>query len=289
MADHPLRRRIADVLDLAPDASAIECDGSWFTYGDLATLARRIEAVVGDRGQVGMVLRNRPAHIAAFLGVLLAGGTVVVINPSRGDDRTTADIAALDLPVIIGGTDDLAKVVGGQSGSTVVSISTLDAEPDLLNTGDGRNDARPDVAVRMLTSGTTGPPKRIDLTYDMLAHSVMGPAPERSPAPTEVRSGVAIVNAPLVHIGGVFRVLQCLDRGKAFRAARSFRPRQVGRRRAQASTTHGVPCARRTADGVALRPSPRGPRRASAPSPRAPHRCRQTMPTHSRTSSEFPC
>ena len=239
MADHPLRRRIADVLDLAPDASAIECDGSWFTYGDLATLARRIEAVVGDRGQVGMVLRNRPAHIAAFLGVLLAGGTVVVINPSRGDDRTTADIAALDLPVIIGGTDDLAKVVGGQSGSTVVSISTLDAEPELLNTGDGRNDARPDVAVRMLTSGTTGPPKRIDLTYDMLAHSVMGPAPEKSPAPTEVRSGVAIVNAPLVHIGGVFRVLQCLTEARPFAlldrfdldrwadAVRRHRPRTV--------------------------------------------------------------
>ena len=216
MADHPLRRRIADVLDLAPDASAIECDGSWSTYGDLAALARRIEAVVGDRGQVGMVLRNRPAHIAAFLGVLLAGGSVVVINPSRGDDRTTADIAALDLPVIIGGTDDLARVVGEQSESTVVSISTPDSEPELLNVGDGRNDVRPDVAVRMLTSGTTGPPKRIDLTYDMLAHSVMGPAPEKSPTPTEVRGGVAIVNAPLVHIGGVFRVLQCLTEARPF-------------------------------------------------------------------------
>ena len=40
------------------------------------------------RGQVGILLRNRPAHVAAFLGVLLGGGTVVVINPSRGDDRT---------------------------------------------------------------------------------------------------------------------------------------------------------------------------------------------------------
>ena len=39
--------------------------------------------------------------------------------------------------------------------------------------------ARPGVAVRMLTSGTTGPPKRIDLTYDMLAHSVIGPEPDR--------------------------------------------------------------------------------------------------------------
>jgi long-chain acyl-CoA synthetase len=239
MADHPLRKRIAAVLDLAPDAAAIECDGSWFTYGDLATLARPIEAIVKGRGQVGIVLRNRPAHIAAFLGVLLAGGTVVVINPSRGDDRTTADVAALDLPVIIGATDDLAKLVDAESGSTVVSISTLDSEPDLLKTGDGRNDPRPDVAVRMLTSGTTGPPKRIDLTYDMLAYSVMGPAPETSPAPTEVRNGIAIVNAPLVHIGGVFRVLQCLVEARPFalldrfdldrwaEAVRRHRPRAV--------------------------------------------------------------
>ncbi len=39
----------------------------------------------------------------------------------------------------------------------------------------------------MLTSGTTGPPKRIDLTYDMLARSVIGPEPDRSPPPTELR------------------------------------------------------------------------------------------------------
>ena len=58
-----------------------------------------------------MLLRNRPAHVAALLGVLLGGGTVVVINPSRGDDRTSADIAALDLPVIIGEPDDLATLV----------------------------------------------------------------------------------------------------------------------------------------------------------------------------------
>jgi long-chain acyl-CoA synthetase len=63
----------------------------------------------------------------------------------------------------------------------------------------------------MLTSGTTGPPKRIDLTYDMLARSVI-----TSSAPTELRRGVAIVNAPLVHIGGVFRVLQCVCEARPF-------------------------------------------------------------------------
>ena len=239
MTEHPLRQRIAAVLDLSPDASAIEYEGGWFTYGGVATLARRIETLVDGRGQVGMLLRNRPADIAAFLGVLLAGGSVVVINPSRGDDRTEGDVAALELPVIIGHEDDLAKLVDTKSISTAVSISGLDAEPRVLKTGDGHHDERPTVAVRMLTSGTTGPPKRIDLTYDMLAHSVMGPAPENSQAPTEVRGGVAIVNAPLVHIGGVFRVLQCITEARPFAlldrfdldrwadAVRRHRPRAV--------------------------------------------------------------
>ncbi len=53
-------------------------------------LADRV-ARCGQR-QVGILLRNRPAHVAALLGVLLAGGCVVVINPSRGDDRIKADI-----------------------------------------------------------------------------------------------------------------------------------------------------------------------------------------------------
>ena len=97
MTDHPLRHRIAAVLNIAPDASAIEYDGQWSTYGQVDALARQIASLVDARGQVGMLLRNRPAHVAAFLGVLMAGGTVVVINPSRGDDRTKDDITALEL------------------------------------------------------------------------------------------------------------------------------------------------------------------------------------------------
>lgn len=216
MIEHPLRQRISAVLDLAPAASAIEYNGQWLSYREVATPARQIETLVLGRGQVGVLLRNRPAHVAAFLGVMLAGGTVVVINPARGDDRTRADIATLDLPVIIGAPADLTNLVAPGSASALVSIPALDAEPQLTTAGDGRSADRPGVAVRMLTSGTTGPPKRIDLTYDMLAHSVMGGEPDRPAAPTEIRGGVAIVNAPLVHIGGVFRVLQCLAEARPF-------------------------------------------------------------------------
>ena len=104
---HPLSHRIADVLDLDPDAHAIEYDGRWSSWGQVGAAARRIASLTTELGadpKVGMLLRNRPGQVAAFLGVLLAGGTVVTINPSRGDDRTRADIAALGLPLVVGRT-----------------------------------------------------------------------------------------------------------------------------------------------------------------------------------------
>jgi len=210
--DHPLSRRIADVLSLQPDAPAIEYEGQWRSWRQVSDVSRRIGALTQPGAQVGMLLRNRPAHVAVLLGVLRSGGCVVVINPSRGDDRIGADLSDLRLPLVVGEPDDVARLAG----TTVVSISDLENHP--LVSPDQRA-GRPGVAVRMLTSGTTGPPKRIDLTYDMLARSVMGAEPELSPPPSQLRRGInhtAIVNSPLVHIGGVFRVLQCVVEARSF-------------------------------------------------------------------------
>ena len=240
MADHPLSQRIADVLSLQPDARAIEYDGRWLSWGEVGKAARRTASLTAEHSaepQIGMLLRNRPGQVAAFLGVLLGGGTVVTINPSRGDDRTRADIAALRLPLVVGEPDDLATLVNPETPTAAISGLLDDAGGSPRHRGGPA--PRPGVAVRMLTSGTTGPPKRIDLSYDMLAHSVMGPDPDHAPAPTQLRRGVAIVNSPLVHIGGVFRVLQCIAEARSFvllerfelnawaEAVRKHRPRAV--------------------------------------------------------------
>jgi long-chain acyl-CoA synthetase len=239
---HPLSRRIAHVLDLQPDAPALEYDGQWLSWGQLGEMADRIRSLIASRqAQVGILLRNKPSHVAALLGVLRGGATVVVINPSRGDERTKADVRQLKLPLIVGESEDLAALGTSASGTTTVSITHPAPQPEVVAVGENRDDhdVRPGVAVRMLTSGTTGPPKRVDLTYDMLAHSVIGPNYERAPAPTEPRGGVAIVNSPLVHIGGVFRVLQCIAAARPFvllerfelnrwaEAVRKHRPRTV--------------------------------------------------------------
>src|SRR5580700_7508922 len=108
MTTHRLSQRIDDVLRLQPDAPAVEYDRQWLSWGQLRGLAEQISAVIGThRPQIGILLRNRPAHVAALLGVLRCGATVVVINPGRGDERIKADVDQLALPVIIGESDDL--------------------------------------------------------------------------------------------------------------------------------------------------------------------------------------
>lgn len=233
MPRHPLVQRIADVLDLDPHGRAIEYGGQWVSWAQLGATARQVAARTTGT-EVGMLLRNRPWQVAAFLGVLLGGGTVVVVNPSRGDERTRADLARLRLPLIIGEPDDLAALVTDDTPTMPISRLADAPGPAAPPAAAPRS-----VAVRMLTSGTTGPPKRIDLGYDMLARSVLGVEPGTAPAPTEPRRGVAIVNSPLVHIGGVFRVLQCIAEARPFvllerfelnawaAAVRRHRPRAV--------------------------------------------------------------
>lgn len=234
MTTHPLAERIAAVVDLQPDAHAIESDGSWCTWAQLGGFAREIGSLVAPGQHVGVLLRNRPVHVGVLLGLLIGGATLVVVNPSRGDDRTRADLAALNLPMLIGTPDDVARLVVDTPSTGVVTIGHLDEVPVAREARTPIHAvAERGVAVRMLTSGTTGPPKRVDLTYDMLAKSVLGEAP------STVRAGVAIVNAPLVHIGGVYRVLQCVAEARPFvlldrfelrawaAAVRTHRPRAV--------------------------------------------------------------
>jgi len=220
-----LSHRIDTVTRLDPTAPAIEFEGAWRSWGQVAQTVAGVadEVTVGDR--VGVILRNRPAQVGLLLGVLRAGGCAVAINPGRGHDRAREDIASLGLPLVAGGTADLDDLVQ-QDGTTTLGTSDL-GQGVTVTSGHrprGPRDRRPGVAVEMLTSGTTGPPKRVELSYDTLERVLIGAKyyeTNRDTAP-RLRKGVAIVNSPLVHLGGLFRVLQCVSDGRAFALLERF-------------------------------------------------------------------
>ena len=76
---------------------------------------------------------------------------------------------------------------------------------------------------------------------------------------TQLRRGVAVVNSPLVHLGGLFRVLVVRHRRPLVLVPRAVHRRGLGRRRAPPPAGHRQPRAHRAAHGARGRPRSRRP------------------------------
>jgi len=199
--------------------------------------------------RVGLMLRNRPGQLGLLLGLFRTGACVVAINPGRGDDRVRADLADLEVPILAGSRDDLDAYGAASSAARRLAVDELGVvtadgpRPDLSAS------LRPGVAVEMLTSGTTGPPKRIPLSYETVMQVLVGAKHYERNAATDLRlrSGVVIVNSPLVHLGGLFRVLQCVNDGRSFCLLEKFQvePWADAVRRHRPRTVSLVPAALR--------------------------------------------
>lgn len=233
-----LADRIRAVLTLDPGAPAIEYDGAWTDWQALADVASGVEKQLaavglGEGCAVGLVLRNHPAMIGAMLGVLLANSCIVTINPSHGDAGLASDIRDLRLPVAIAVPSDWQRpgVVDAAAGALGLEVGIDPAAcrqaAGLDRPGSGPFRDEPDgVAVEMLTSGTTGPPKRIPLSYRSFEQTIAAASAhyssDRSPE-IRLRSGVAIVASPLVHMSGLFRALLNLCEGRKIALLERFR------------------------------------------------------------------
>ncbi|MCV7189139.1 acyl--CoA ligase [Mycolicibacterium thermoresistibile] len=233
-----LSAHIRAVLALDPSAEAVEYQGAWTDWKTVAHVAHAVEsrltaAGLGAGSPVGLILRNHPAMVAALLGVLLVNGCVVTINASSGDARLATDLEELRLPVVIGLGADWGRphIVEAAAGALGLEVA---ADPASVRTVTGRGSVgagpfrpdRPGVAVEMLTSGTTGPPKRVPLSYNAFQHTVAAAGAHYGSGDNgqvRLRSGVAIISSPLVHMSGLFRTLLNICEGRRIALLERFR------------------------------------------------------------------
>lgn len=226
------------MLALDPAAEAIEYRGAWTdweTVGHIATAveSRLTAAGLGTGSPVGLILRNHPAMVAALLGVLLVNGCVVTINAGSGDARLAADVEELRLPAVIALGADWRRpsVVAAATGALGLEVAgdpaSVQTVAGLERRGPGPfRPAQDGVAVEMLTSGTTGPPKRVPLSYQAFEHTVDAAAAHYGTGDAgrvRLRSGVAIISAPLVHMSGLFRTLLNICEGRRIALLERFR------------------------------------------------------------------
>jgi acyl-CoA synthetase (AMP-forming)/AMP-acid ligase II len=218
------------IMAIDPERAEIDFEGRDYSWGDLARVVRAIESALDAMGlpaeaRVGVMLRNRPGHIAAILAVLSTDRCLVSLNPILPDDKLFADVTGLGLPAIIADESDIARPgIADAFASAGTAVLAIGARLEGVRVLPGFESPRgsvttsPGVAIEMLTSGTTGSPKRVPLTRAAFDASFAGFARyERNRehgAKPQLRSGVTMVNNPLTHIGGIYGCIGALAAGR---------------------------------------------------------------------------
>ncbi|MFT4230227.1 MAG: long-chain fatty acid--CoA ligase [Microbacterium sp.] len=216
------RGRLGQLLRHGPaDAHAIHFAGEWTTWGDLARLARELDALLdaeglGESSRIGVILENRPEHVGTVVALIASGRTIVSLSPLQPDDRLISDVRACRLPAVIASPESLARP--GVRAAVEECGVVVELRADLTVARAGGAVATDEVSaegtvLEMLTSGTTGPPKRVRIGPVQLEKSLNAGGP--APAPDRLlRSGTSVVYTPLVHISGMWGSVAPLYAGR---------------------------------------------------------------------------
>lgn len=248
---------VRTILTIDPDAPALEYEKKWHTWGELTGIIDRIETIltshgIGPGSRIGGILRNTPQMAAVIVGTIINDRCVVTLNPALPDAKLVDDILSLKTPVIIAQSSDWQRHEVRQAAQSTGALC-LDVTGDIsdpvrtvfeMTGSDFRSDSK-GVGIEMLTSGTTGTPKRIPLLAENFSKMVLDAAlyekRDVSAAP-RLSGSVTIANTPFSHIGGIFGLFVTLSAGRKacmldrFRveefvdAIQRHRPKVVGRR-----------------------------------------------------------
>ena len=231
-----MTEKLRAIMALDPERTEIDFEGRDYSWRQIAEVVEAIEAALETMGlpvdaRVGVMLRNRPGHVAAIVAVLSADRCLVTLNPILPDQKLFADIAGLELPVVIADATDLqrpgAMEALSEAGSAVIEIGPC-LEGVRVVDPDIRAEIRtsPGVAVEMLTSGTTGSPKRVPLSRAAFDASFRGFTKyERGRSfddPPRLNSGCTMVVNPLTHIGGIYGCIAALAAGRKIALLEKF-------------------------------------------------------------------
>ncbi|MDG6079876.1 long-chain fatty acid--CoA ligase [Erythrobacter litoralis] len=243
MADEPFELSLAAQRALSMEnPRVLAFAGHWRGGQWLSDVACKFDSHLVGMAAVGLVARNRPHHVALCIANIAARRTTSMIYCAQSPAGLASDIRALQLPVIVADEcdwSDEALCAAREAGT--MAISTRDTSADVAIEvladvrGDEGNAGESNVALQLLSSGTTGSPKRIDLSWSSISSAVENAgaayagsdaaAPQIMVHPLGNVAGLAYAVPPLVFS----RPLVLLDRFTPLgwaEAVRDYRPKR---------------------------------------------------------------
>ena len=160
-----------------PQEPAIIDDRGRFTYEQLAAMATAFAAYISSqtrRPRVGLMLPSSAGFVAGFYGALLARKVVVPINFLLSEREIAHCIQDSEIDTVITIPQLAARL--GQTSLNILDATNPPSLPSLGTPGEGQvgglTRQPDDLAVLMYTSGSSGLPKGVLLTYGNLQSDV---------------------------------------------------------------------------------------------------------------------
>jgi long-chain acyl-CoA synthetase len=220
-----LPQMAAYALDRDPTRHAIEFDGRWHVWGDMAHVAHGLRRLLAQSGvapdaPVAFIPRNRPSAIAALLGLIADSRTIRMIYGFQSCAGIIRDIARLRPHVLVADNQDISPelcVACAESGIALLALEGMTVRPvEGLESSLSRSppSALNDPQIEILTSGTTGPPKQFALSYAMLEAHFINSALARQQGDDAAAAPPFLLYFPLGNISGLYSTLPMILRGQ---------------------------------------------------------------------------
>ncbi len=217
---------------LTPNRPALEFSGRWWSFSELELFAWTWAEALSRAGveretKVGLLVRNQPYAVAAIHALTYLGAVAVLLNRRLTVAELAFEISDADVEVVVYDPGEEEKIQDLQS--RWPTTRWIRASPSLTaGIAPDREGPPPPIALEaphafMYTSGTSGRPKAVILSYANHWWSAMGSAINLGLSPED--RWLACV--PLYHVSGLSILLRSVLYGTAVILHDGFDPRRV--------------------------------------------------------------
>ena len=217
--EESLAATLARVLSSGSEGLAIEFGDGRHSWGAVGALAAQLRDTLESLGvarheRIGMVARSRPSHVAAVWGLLAAQRCATMLYGFQAAAKIAEDIVDLRAPLLLIDREDWSPTLAEAAraaGSAVLLLDEMSLVApegfDVIGPAADRA-CLPGVALQTLSSGTTGRPKRIDLTAATVAGAARAAARQlEETGGSSIAPSPTISVFPICNISGIYTVV----------------------------------------------------------------------------------
>ncbi|SFF10232.1 amino acid adenylation domain-containing protein/thioester reductase domain-containing protein [Chitinophaga sp. CF118] len=215
---------LLDIVHTYPERVAIKDCRKSFTYQELYQRAFQVASILtgkhirtGDR--IACISKKDTESIICFWGILLCGGIPVMLDREDGIATNEAKIKGVMANAVILDTADQLVTTDTKSIPLFYFQELITEDTAFLPSGNIPPVTMPDVCYILLTSGTTGTPKAVQITHKSVLHythavyeRIGAPAAVRAAHVTTFAADLGLTNFFVALVsGGMLRILNKVE------------------------------------------------------------------------------